>query len=401
MKPLETSRGPLWLVPSAVALWVMSCSSGAEQDRGLFPATAGTGGTDAGAEAAAGGGTPTGNGLLGDSGLSSDAAPAPMEPDACAARTIEAEVVEITMIQPLVLYIMLDQSGSMGGDKWDSAVSAIQQFSQDGLSESLSVALQYFPLDDQLECDLNAYSTPDVGPVAVPDTSMQVMASLDAHGPGGGTPIGIALDGATRFCAAHKAGTPGDECVAVIVTDGKPDDDCGYTGNGAILDVARNAVANDGTRTFAVGFDGADFDLMNQIAREGDTDCDPAGTPNDACDVTAGGDAFLQALRQIRETVSTTVTTELECEWGLPDAGGPVDPDRVNVSLSDGTTDVSLGRVDSAADCPRFDSGWYYDDPAAPTRVLACPDTCDRVRSTTNARVDILLDCAVVLAVPK
>jgi len=32
----------------------------------------------------------------------------------------------------------------------------------------------------------------------------------------------------------------------------------------------------------------------------------------------------------------------------------------------------------SAADCGDED-GWYYDDPAAPGRILLCPTSCDRV----------------------
>ncbi|MND04728.1 hypothetical protein D3C83_251350 [compost metagenome] len=41
--------------------------------------------------------------------------------------------------------------------------------------------------------------------------------------------------------------------------------------------------------------------------------------------------------------------------------------------------------------------GWYYDDPAAPSRILLCPSSCDAVNDGSGGRVDIALGCETVL----
>jgi len=51
--------------------------------------------------------------------------------------------------------------------------------------------------------------------------------------------------------------------------------------------------------------------------------------------------------------------------------------------------------VASADSCK--EKGWHYDDPAAPTRIVACPQTCDLIQSTPLAEIKILLGCAAVL----
>ncbi|MEY4508484.1 MAG: hypothetical protein RLZZ450_606 [Pseudomonadota bacterium] len=69
-----------------------------------------------------------------------------------------------------------------------------------------------------------------------------------------------------------------------------------------------------------------------------------------------------------------------------------LDAERVNVTLSGGSAGShALGRVPSLAAC-RTDA-WYYDAPTAPTRILACPETCETCESGGYADVKILLGC--------
>jgi len=49
-------------------------------------------------------------------------------------------------------------------------------------------------------------------------------------------------------------------------------------------------------------------------------------------------------------------------------------------------------KVGSAAECTNATDAWYYDDPANPTRILACPQVCDQVK-TTDAQIDIVVGC--------
>ena len=39
-------------------------------------------------------------------------------------------------------------------------------------------------------------------------------------------------------------------------------------------------------------------------------------------------------------------------------------------------------------------AGWYYDNQSAPTRVVACPSSCQAIKRDPAARVDVLFGCA-------
>jgi hypothetical protein len=67
----------------------------------------------------------------------------------------------------------------------------------------------------------------------------------------------------------------------------------------------------------------------------------------------------------------------------------------VNVQLSaPNSGDTVLGKVSAEDDCAR--NGWYYDDATKPTRIIACPETCDLIETTPEATVAILLGCKTV-----
>jgi hypothetical protein len=116
------------------------------------------------------------------------------------------------------------------------------------------------------------------------------------------------------------------------------------------------------------------------------------------------------ALGRIRDTVTVVETqtrtetrTEtqqrpLDCEWQLPAAGSgkTLDLDKVNVKLSGGAgAALSLGRVPSAAACTA--GAWYYDNPTTPTRLVACPATCDSIKSSGYTEASVLLGCQTVI----
>jgi hypothetical protein len=150
------------------------------------------------------------------------------------------------------------------------------------------------------------------------------------------------------------------------------------------------------------------FDLLNAIALAGGTDCSPEGAGAEACDVSStGSQGLLDALTAIRDSVTVTethteTTTVLEtqtlaCEWGVPAVpdGETFDPAFVNVTLSiDGGPAENLGAVATVNDCAAVASGWYYDNPAAPTTIYACPQSCTVIEAAMNPAVQILLGCA-------
>ncbi len=382
-------------------------------------AAGGAGGSGAGATGGIGGSGATGavgaGGLNLDSG-STGGTGANIAGDACAGFDLVPETIEttttteVTEIEPVALYLMVDQSGSMAGAKWATAVSAITGFVTDPSSNNLDVTIQFFPPLFP-DCNPVAYATPAVPLGRLPAHAPVIVNELNNHTPLGlGTPIEAALAGAEMFCSNFKQdpnrNPPDEDCVVVFITDGDPTS-CSSDFN-VIAQLAGNAWANSQILTFAIGMDGANFLLLDEIAKRGNTDCDPAG-PASSCNATSGSTGLSAALALIRDTVTKevkkteTVTTPLECEWGIPapPPGETFDPTQVNVDLLANGQKERLGKVPSESECASFSGGWYYDDPVAPTRIIACPDTCTTVKGSGVAGVSVALGCATEVAQPK
>ena len=369
-----------------------------------------------GGAAGAGGGAGRGGGSSGNAGVgglnldagSMGGSAGTLQGDACAGFELAPETITttITETQPVALYLMVDQSGSMAGNLWTTAVNAITSFVNDPSSATLDVAIQFFPPLFP-DCNPAAYATPAVPLGRLPGHAPAIIAEVNAHAPFGlGTPIEGALGGAEQFCTAFKSSPnrnpPDEDCVVVFITDGEPTV-CSSDFN-VIAQLAGNAWQNAQVRTYAIGMDGANFTLLDEIARRGNTDCDPNG-PALACNATTGSAGLSVALALIRSTVSkkVTKTAPLTCEWGIPPppSGAKFDPEQVNVDLLANGQKTRLGKVPSAAECANFTNGWYYDDPANPTRIIACPDTCTAVTGSNVAGVSVTLGCATDVAVPK
>jgi hypothetical protein len=334
--------------------------------------------------------------------------------NACAATSVAAQQVVVTeqvpvtttieTPAPVALYIMFDNSMSMGGPPWGAAniwpaaVSAIKSFVNDTSSAGIDVALQYFPSGGQ--CGGAGYNTPAVALGRLPARAAGIASSLDNHSANGlSTPTEGALRGATQFCTTFQAAHSDEKCIAVLVTDGEPN---GCDGNADHLATIASDAFAAGVRTFTVGLNGADFTLLDKIAKAGGAaDCDP-NSARFSCDVSASADKLSEALGKIRESVKTTVThtetvtkTEthpLDCTWVMPTPTGSdaLDKDRVNVTLS-GQQTLALGRVPTVDKCQ--DGAWYYDNNDAPTQINACPTTCDAIKAGTYTDVKILLGC--------
>lgn len=341
---------------------------------------------------------------------------------------------EVVTTKPAKLYILLDRSASMsgatgGGNLWTPAVAALKSFIADEDSAGLGVGLQYFPKSGG-KCDGTGYKTPDVAPAVLPGNASTLNTSLNGHSPesllgASGTPIEGALRGATQYCLTYQAAHTDEQCVAVIVTDGKPEFDSCEKNYDKLAAIAK-AAADKGVITFAVGLKGADFSLLNKIAVAGGApDCDTSSSTY-ACDVSSGADKLSIALNKIRETTVTTEThtvtypvthtvtrpvthqetrtethveiqkTPLPCEWTIPAAtDGQFNKDKVNVRWSVKDDHTTLLRVDAEAKC--LEKGWYYDNPADPKRVIACSQTCDAIKAKEDSSVDILLGCATIV----
>lgn len=364
--------------------------------------------------------------------------------------------------QPISIYLVLDNSQSMeDGSRWEDAVGAIESFVESNPNQAakpwtcvdkegksapppsslpkaptpgdVSVAIQYFhPVGNQGdECNGTGHRTPAVAMNPIPANAGAITSSLGSTGPTGNTPTVGALTGGTQYCADYQNTNPDVKCVLVLVTDGQPNG-CGLSSRcngqecvdpdapGMLTPIAGNAfTAQNSVVTFTVGMDGVTtegFGLLNQIAVAGGSDCTPNTPGNEACNVTTGGSqAFLDALNTIRKSVqvtstsnqtvttTTTETTTLQCEWSIPKPsdGQKFDKDLVNVAVTVTGVKHQIGNVPDLAACAATGGGWYYDDPAAPTKILSCPTTCSTIQASADTKVEVQVGCATERADPR
>jgi Mg-chelatase subunit ChlD len=351
-----------------VLLGGVAWSCGAEDSGGI----AHNGGGAATGKGGTGGGSASGNG----GGLNIDASvgDGAFNPDtSCAAQSEEAKKV------PVALYIMQDRSGSMDGQRWADATTALNTFVNDSSVAGMKVALSFFPGGGS--CNGAGYDNPVVPMGALPGNASAVQTAIASTYPSGNTPISGALQGVVNYCHSYQQANPKEKVAGLLVTDGQPTDcDLSYSG---ITNIAANSFGGYGIPIFSMGMDGADFSLMDAIAQAG-------GTGPTAFNVSQGGaTAFLAALQAIAGTL-------LACEYEMPQPeGGTLDPNKVVVRFTDGSgAQKDLIKMDSEAACGTGD-GFFYDNPVTPTKILLCPATCDAAQADDTGKVEILLGCAL------
>ncbi|MEZ4221421.1 MAG: hypothetical protein R3B13_10890 [Polyangiaceae bacterium] len=112
------------------------------------------------------------------------------------------------------------------------------------------------------------------------------------------------------------------------------------------------------------------------------------------------GDLCLQDFKPVFDKLANGVIgkSKLECTWNIPEPapGETINPKKVNVRFSPSTgAPVDIYHVNGAAACgPQ--GGWYYDDDQNPTRVVACPATCNTIQADEQGAIDVLFGCDTV-----
>lgn len=267
----------------------------------------------------------------------------------------------------------------------------------------------------EMSCDASAYEEPSVPLTNLPDTTNTLSESLAAHAPDmfGRTPTQVALRGAYQRVAEWQTEDPGTRSVLVLATDGAPVGCNGLIGfdqdsqmsSDQTFDVIADA-SSRGISTYVIGVvpdlsglapaDQAALqpqidqleDQLGEMAVQGGTGSSFNVSANDTAT-----DAFLDALANIRGQV-------LPCDYQIPvPETGSVNFAQLNVELGDGQTASVIPKVPGASECVEGEDAWYYDaDPEveAPTRVVLCPSTCDRVEAGTLDQVDIVLGCVTI-----
>jgi len=298
----------------------------------------------------------------------------------CAGEVYKGETI------PLDIYVMFDQSGSMlnqeqgGVTRMDAVRAAVGEFLTDDASRGLGVGIGYFgqqPIGSTT-CNPDDYQAPGVPMAELPGNAQPIIDSLATREPTGETPSGAAIRGACTYAKQWKVEHPGREVVLLLVTDGEPKAPvtCGDTGGGpccptlddAVVAATECGTGSPGLRTFVLGV-GPFLENLGQIAQAG-------GTEN--AYLVSGGDVAQQVVAALNDI---RIAAQIPCELGIPPAPGSqsIDYAKVNIlrtSSSCETEIVSYRETPASCDAA---GGWYYDDPAAPTKVVLCEKTCGDV----------------------
>jgi hypothetical protein len=308
---------------------------------------------------------------------------------------------QIFQYSPIALYIMLDRSGSMvtgfpegSAQSWQNSTNAINGFLSDPSTQSIDVGLGFFPTapDNGFTCGDGTGSgascgTPivEIGPTSQNASKVSAAMTSQSNQPNALnlTPTECALIGMVSHCEEWTKKT-GEQCVAILVTDGNP-----TLCNGDPTALAK--IVSDGkaagVTTFVLGLPGSNATLLDPLAQ--------AGGSGTSIDVSGGASAFNAALNGIRGKVS--VGTALPCQWKIPapPAGQVFNPEKVNVRFTaQGGAPQDFGYVNTQADCAHASNAWYFDDVNQPTQVLVCPTTCDMLKASQGAEVDVSFGCA-------
>jgi hypothetical protein len=427
MKTIRKVLGLLVGVAAVASFHACSAKSGDPNEQGLFQNGGGRG-NGFGWDSSLGGGfsgstgtSGTGGGVVfnpgntgGSRAPSSDACPAIRQKPEQIIVYRDATVTDtITTYKPVALFIMQDRSGSMvtgfpppaDPNNWNNSTAAITAFVNDPQTAGILIGLGTFPYGPNNTADCTGGSdcgTPVVPIAPLPQNGNAMIQAMNAQQPSNPialTPIECGLRGMINECLRFMAGAPnGEQCVAILVTDGTPTQ---CDGNQANLQAIIADGKNKGVLTFALGLPGADLNQLNGFANAGGT--------GQAIDVGGGAQNFINALNNIRQKVTVTSTqvistpmtiaTPLPCSWTIPPApaGTTFDKDKVNVQFTPpgATVPVDFGRVNDEGQCGQTtQDAWYYDNPASPTKVLACPHTCNgTLHNSAGAEVAVLFGC--------
>lgn len=93
------------------------------------------------------------------------------------------------------------------------------------------------------------------------------------------------------------------------------------------------------------------------------------------------------------------------CEWPLPeleDSKKQLNLDNVNVRYTtENGFGVLMGKVENLETCEGTVLGWHFDDADKPTKIVACPETCEVLTSRNITRVNALFGCETKPARPR
>lgn len=282
----------------------------------------------------------------------------------------------------LTIYTLFDDSISMLL-WWGPVTDAFTRFLRDPRSAGINMGLKFFGE----ECDPAFYSVPDVPIGPLPQNADVIATELANKVPFAQTPTTQAVQGATIMLSQYAAQHPQEKVAILLVTDassgfgeGDPEDCYSTVAQASQAAAAANA-ASPSIQTHVLGL--GDATGLNMLSQAGGTGDAFSADPADAM----AADKVVEAMHQIRKRA-------LPCDYALP-AGAEQTPKLVNLEFSlDGATATTVPGVGTERACHPEEGGWYYDNPDAPKRLIACPGTCQAFDDA--AEVNVVLGCPTI-----
>lgn len=311
---------------------------------------------------------------------------------------------QVATFKKINYLVMMDRSGSMNSSGlWNPAVAGMTAFYKSPLNAGLGVAMEFYPMKsggargNGCAPDSDCTAAPCAGPMvplglltaALAPTDTQEAALVNsfalvnpsdgAAGTGMGTPTYPALQGALQWATTNITANPTEQYDVILLTDGDPSRCDTSSANAAAL--AATAFNNFGVKTHVIAMPGSDTAYLNPIAAAGGTNTSiVVGNATMAADLQA-------ALTQISGQGIT-------CSSDLPPTNlFDVTDVLVQFTTSGNVTTTLPKRNDLAACNGNVNTGWYYDNNAAPTKILLCPKSCTTAQNDSGSKIKIALGC--------
>ncbi len=118
------------------------------------------------------------------------------------------------------------------------------------------------------------------------------------------------------------------------------------------------------------------------------------------------GNLCIQNFDPVFQDMAKAVVTDakISCEYAIPTPpdGQTIDPTLINVvHTSGGGTKNTIYNVPTGEMGCGMTGGWYFDNQAAPTKIIVCSNTCTALQSDMGGKVEVLFGCATEVKVPE
>lgn len=298
---------------------------------------------------------------------------------------------------PIDLFIMADETGSMGTDcavgstgtsRWCAQINGIYNFLNKPALAGTGVALGTWGASTQI---CTSHSTPDAAYGLLPANLAAVRNVLDVSSPNGNS----VLEGAMRGVIDYTAGSvkPNRNMVGILFSDNHQPFVC-ETDEAVLAGLVTAHTASTGIPFYWVAMD---FISAGEVASVEAMAAGGGVTPHvDYCDATYGSSpctsyAPADTAPSIEGALASIFKAERSCEFSYP---GGVAVAQFSMTYAAGGTGsaVTLGRVNGAAQCGASPA-YYLNSNTAPTSVTLCPQLCAAVRADATPVVNTVAAC--------